>query len=457
MEGCRILGGRSCGKAAYSTRGVAWRAAGCGPVIADNVTGLKCAKPAESTTACTARDHHARTVGGFPTMYHHHVWLLDRCRNRTSTLDDVHPYRSVPTTRGRAIRGPVIRLNLIVALLVATTSRVVAQAAIEQTETPHEFLKTYFGISDSELNGLALYRPVSRTLDTPDGREVGTLGVIRMRVPADFYVDQLRHIADFKRSKSVLQIGVFGASASVADVQDLTLDPDDIDELERCRPGACGVQLSSEAIRRFQQVAVRNPPNRVTAITRVMREVLVGLVNEYRQVGDRALMVYSDSDRLLSVADEFRTMIATEPAVLRRFPALDEHMRQFPRPPEAGTDDIIYWSKEKLGPRIILSVTHLAITKLAGPGESAFAAASRQLYGSHYFDASLGVTIVLNDSTVVGPGSYLVYVNRSRLDAFGGFLGGLKRAIVRSRARSAMSASLVEARDRVERRFEQRR
>ena len=76
-------------------------------------------------------------------------------------------------------------------------------------------------------------------------------------------------------------------------------------------------------------------------------------------------MVYSDSDRLLSVADDLQMMIATEPAVLRRFPALDEHMRQFPRPPEAGTDDIIYWSKEKLVGRIILSVTHLAITKLA--------------------------------------------------------------------------------------------
>ena len=103
-----------------------------------------------------------------------------------------------------------------------------------------------------------------------------------MRVPAYFYVDQLRHIAKFKRSKSVLQIGVFGASASVADVQDLTLDPDDIDELERCRPGACGVQLSSEAIRRFQQVAVRNPPQSRNGDHWCDARGSVGLVNEYR-------------------------------------------------------------------------------------------------------------------------------------------------------------------------------
>lgn len=50
--------------------------------------------------------------------------------------------------------------------------------------------------------------------------------------------------------------------------------------------------------------------------------------------------------------------------------------------------------------------------------------------------------------------SYLVYVNRSRIDALAGFWGGLKRALVRSRARSGMSDSLVLARDRVERRYE---
>jgi hypothetical protein len=45
------------------------------------------------------------------------------------------------------------------------------------------------------------------------------------------------------------------------------------------------------------------------------------------------------------------------------------------------------------------------------------------------------------------------HVNRPRLDALGGFWGGLKRAIVRSRARSAIGSSLIEARDLVERRY----
>ena len=39
-------------------------------------------------------------------------------------------------------------------------------------------------------------------------------------------------------------------------------------------------------------------------------------------------------------------------------------MRRYPEA-SAGTNDIIYWSKEKLGPEVVVSVTHLAVTRLA--------------------------------------------------------------------------------------------
>jgi hypothetical protein len=76
-----------------------------------------------------------------------------------------------------------------------------------------------------------------------------------------------------------------------------------------------------------------------------------------------------------------------------------------------------------------------------------YVAASKQLYGSHYFDSSLGLTLLLRDDQ---PGSIvLVYVNRSRIDALDGFLGGVKRAIVRSRGKSALEDTLVRIRTRL--------
>jgi hypothetical protein len=101
-------------------------------------------------------------------------------------------------------------------------------------------------------------------------------------------------------------------------------------------------------------------------------------------------------------------------------------------------------------------VTHLAVTPLAGRPERAYAAASKQIYGTHYFDSSLGITVLVDAPNSSGPGMFLAYVNRSRLDALRGFFGGLKRSVVRSRARSAIGEGLIEARSLVERRYRER-
>jgi hypothetical protein len=149
-------------------------------------------------------------------------------------------------------------------------------------------------------------------------------------------------------------------------------------------------------------------------------------------------------------------MVASPPAMLSRFPKLHNHLNRFPVRRGVQADDVVYWSKEKLGPATVISVTHLALTRVSESPVTAFAAASKQLFGSHYFDALLGLTAVVQDPATPGAPTYVVYLNRSRLDVFDGLFGGLKRTIVRSRMRSSVADKLVAARDRVERRFRTR-
>jgi len=321
----------------------------------------------------------------------------------------------------------------------------------------HEFLAAHFQLGVRDFQDIDRRRPVTRTLETVDGREVATFGVVQIGAPASFYVDQLRDIVRFKKeSPAVLQIGAFSKPARLDDVAALSLDPSDVEGLRRCRPGDCRVQLSADALERVRRDIPWGRPDAKAVADRTIREVLVDLVNEYRARGDAALMTYVDAERPLSLSSEFRSMIASRPAVLERFPDLHRHLLEFPRgslPDGRDINDIVYWSKEKMGPAVIISVTHLAIAPLGGSGAGAFAAASKQIYGSHYFDSSLGITILLDAAAGRESSALLVYVNRSRLDALGGFWGGLKRAVVRSRTRSTMGSSLIEARDLVERRF----
>jgi hypothetical protein len=177
-----------------------------------------------------------------------------------------------------------------------------------------------------------------------------------------------------------------------------------------------------------------------------MRELLADQTARYQREGDAALMTYENDGTPLSVAQEFRAMIAAPPTVLPRFPLLERHVTQYPTGRVRDIEDVFYWSKEDIGPKVIISVTHMAFSTVP-EGPVAYAVASKQLYGSHYFDSSLGLTLLLHDDQ---PGhTLLVYVNRSRVDALDGFLGGLKRAIVRSRARAGMEDSLQRIRTRL--------
>ena len=323
-----------------------------------------------------------------------------------------------------------------------------------QGSSVSRFLAEQFGLKESDVAAIERRRPVVRTLDTQDGREVATVGVIRLACPPDFYVDQLRQIAAFKRHEAVLQIGTFGAPARAEDAASLTLEPDDVAGLRKCRPGDCAVQLSREALDRFTHGVRWNGVDAPGDANHVMREVLADLANAYRTVGDAALMTYVDSARPLAVRDEFRAMVKARPAVLARFPAAYERVTQHRAALAAGGDDILYWSKEKLGPKVIVTLTHLAIVPVERQTPVVYAIASKQIYASHYFDASLGLTLLLRDTDHGASGdTYLVYLNRSRLDVLGGFWGGLKRTIVRSKARSATATSLVQARDAVESRY----
>jgi hypothetical protein len=60
----------------------------------------------------------------------------------------------------------------------------------------------------------------------------------------------------------------------------------------------------------------------------------------------------------------------------------------------------------------------------------------------HYYDASLGLTLLVPDPSAESPATYVVYLNRSRIDLFDGAFGGIARKIVAGKARTLVSEQL---------------
>ena len=99
-----------------------------------------------------------------------------------------------------------------------------------------------------------------------------------------------------------------------------------------------------------------------------------------------------------------------------------------------------------------MSVTHLAIGRTPeSPAD--YAVASKQIYGAHYFDASIGLTILVRDESAPSATTFVVYLNRSRIDLFDGFFGGVTRTIVSGKARGTVAVHLDLVQQRLERQF----
>lgn len=314
-------------------------------------------------------------------------------------------------------------------------------------------LSEQFGFSAAEISSIARGKAVARGLETHDDREVSAVGAVRVGVPPSFYVERMRDIVRFKRHEAVLQIGVFGASPAASDLARLTLDRDDLHRLRHCSPSQCEVNLSPEAVARVRQGVTWGSTAGHQQATRQFRAVLAALVDDYRARGDTALMTYVQDGRQLSTAAEFRDLATSPPSLLDAFPSLRDHIMRYPQATTPAVQDIIYWSKEKVGPRVVTSVTHMAVARLPTHAAPAvYAAASRQIYGTQLYEASLGLTLLLQDPAEAD-GLYLVYANRSRVDALGGIFGVIKRGVVRSRARAAVPGTLERAKLNAERRY----
>jgi hypothetical protein len=318
-----------------------------------------------------------------------------------------------------------------------------AAATTREHDAARTFLAAAFEVTDAEFARIAGGQVVSRTLGVSDRREVATLGIVRMRITPEFYVERLSDIGNFKRDEAVLQIGTFSTPPDLRDVSRLTLDDSDVLSLRTCDVGKCGVQLSARAISRFRQEVDWRRADAEDQANALIRRILVEYVTDYLNAGMAASMRYADEAQPLDLRHEFVSLMDRESGAWREVPVLHRHLFDYPESRAEQTTDLVYWSKEKMGRRAVTSVTHLAISRTAGASPADYAVASRHIYGTHYFDASLGLTVLVRDRSSPTPATYIAYMNRSRVDVFGSPFGGVARRIVSSKARATVSHQLA--------------
>src|SRR5438045_7941789 len=88
--------------------------------------------------------------------------------------------------------------------------------------------------------------------------------------------------------------GTFSTDPVPGDLQGLTIEAKDIDDLKDCVAGNCKVKLSAAMIDRFHREVNWNASDYRQQATALFKEILLNYVRDYRAHGDVALIEYND-------------------------------------------------------------------------------------------------------------------------------------------------------------------
>ena len=335
-------------------------------------------------------------------------------------------------------------------IAAAMASVLAALAALQPAASPdfdrgvRDVLTRTLQFTASELVDLQRGRAVKHNLDARTAGEFGVAGAIKVAAAKAAFLDAARDIVNFKAAPEILQIGRFSSPPAIEDLATLTVDKADFDP-SACRVGDCNIRLPAELIQRVPKeidIGSRTAQEEAAAW---FRRVLIADVHAYVSGAPSRFVQYDDGGRPIRPMDDFAGVLAATPTIGMLVPGLPEHLAQFPSAPLPDAEDFLYWSKESFGPAPFISVTHVTIVC---PTANTCVMTTRDVYSSRYIDASLAVAVV-TDSTA-GDAIYVVYANRSRVNALRGMLSTLRKSLVERRARGTLEQSLVRIKARLE-------
>jgi hypothetical protein len=118
----------------------------------------------------------------------------------------------------------------------------------EQTPEPLRFFREYVGLNDQQIATIRSGKALARVLESRTPDEVFVFGAVYVESTPEKYVKLASNIDSLRKLPNYLAIQEFSNPPQLSDLDGFTLDEQDIQELKKCKPGHCEVQLPSEAI-----------------------------------------------------------------------------------------------------------------------------------------------------------------------------------------------------------------
>jgi len=362
---------------------------------------------------------------------------MPRAHARTALSDAIELDRQEPSTMKTDQKRSRARMLVVVLGIAGTAGLLAAQGVrgeVEQIVRSSGFAATDMAKLDAG--------EVLASAATPDREdEVVTNGAVKIRASREQVLGYYGQMISYVDGKVTLAFGRFNTPPALNDVQGLSLDKADVDELKSCRPGDCDLRIGSNGLTQARSAVNWNAPDPVAEANRYFRQSAVAYVADYQKRGDAALVTYNDRAEAVNLREQWSGILASSQRLKQYAPELASYLSRYPADRPAGVRDMFYWVKENYGLKPTISLVHGVIYEPPGKPDRVVVV-QKQLYASHYFDGSLAVAVILSGTEGGAPASYLLYGNRSRGDLLKGGFGGLRRSVASRQVESATKQTL---------------
>jgi hypothetical protein len=342
----------------------------------------------------------------------------------------------------RCARRIVAHAAFVCALVVPAPA-----AAPATAHDPFAFFRPSIAVSADDRRELDGDKPIARSVRGPD-HEVGMFAAVQVNIDGDRLVAWTRHIEELKESPYLLAIGRFSDPPRLEDLDGLTLDDEDLSAIRRCRRSDCSLKLAGSEMDRLRQVVAGAGDQWRPALQDAFRQVLLERVQSYLAHGHAVMQGYDDKDGPLSLGARFSLLLNGSSFLTRSAPQFAAYLDRYPRAPIADVESFVYWSKERLDGKPIISATHVSMLRSSDGRLPDALVAGKGIFATHYVNASLGLTAIMRGRA--GSLNYLVYVNRSEVDVVGGVFGGVVRVFMERRLKKEAATVLLGLRRRLE-------
>jgi hypothetical protein len=302
-------------------------------------------------------------------------------------------------------------------------------------------------LTAADLGGLRDGNVVVKMLDTHRSSELAVFVGSRIDIRPERFFAAVRHSAELWRGRKVPRTGTFSSPVQTGDVDTLRLTSEDLDALRRCRPGDCDVKLAASEMTRVRRAIEANPTAWQSAAQAAFRAVVLDRIRIYRLQGLGGFGAIHDHRDAIASELAFNQVASGAAFSAGEVGRLVDYFRNYPRARLNAGAEHMYWLEVTDPPKPTLQAAHVVVDRLKGGGELEVVAMNRQIFATHYINASLSVTVLIRAPTGE---RLMLFINHSSVDGLSGFLSGLKRLFIRGRVRRAAQAAFEHLKRRIE-------